>query len=93
MQGDLETVKILTAAGANVDHQDKDGYTALMLASASGYAKDLIKAGDNTKSAAELWFMSITIKCHLEVVKTYNYRCWSKSKLEKQRWQDGFDVG
>ena len=68
--GNLEIVKALITAGANVDHQDKDGYTALMLASASGYAKDLIKAGDNTKSTAELWFMSKTIKCHLEVVKT-----------------------
>ena len=65
MNGDLDKVENLIEAGANVNLQSKDGYTALIWASKYGYVEiveKLIEAGANVniknKEGQNAWMIS-----------------------------------
>ena len=72
--GNLAVVNALLAAGANVNHQDKNGYTALMSASDNGnlaVVNDLLAAGANVNHQDEngnTALMSASLNGNLAVV-------------------------
>ena len=56
-RGDKEMVELLVAHGANLDHQDQWGWTALMYAAAASFdeiVEILVKAGAKT-NVKNLW--------------------------------------
>ncbi len=75
IDGNVEVVKKLVAKGANLDKQDNDGNTALIIAAQEEHievAKQLIEAGanldikDNNKDTA---LIRAVIRGHIEIVK------------------------